>query len=54
VDKPSYSTQLESLESESNISDNPNLIQIIEENFNETQINKLGTHNNRWKIRNPS
>ena len=51
MDKPSYINQSESLESKSSILDNSNLIQTIEENFNETKINKLGRQNSRQKIR---
>ena len=53
TDKPSCSNQLrvQILNLETPII-YPNLIQIIEDNFNEIQINKLGTQNNRWKIRN--
>ena len=54
TDKPSCSHQPESSDSESSIFESSNIIQIIEENFNETQINKLGAQRNRWKIRNPS
>ena len=43
IDKPSYSNRSQSSDSESNIIDNLNFIQTIEDNFNETQINKLRT-----------
>ena len=54
MDKPSDTNQSESSDFDSSISDKSNHIQTIEGNFNETQINKLDTQKNRWKIRNPS